>query len=176
LSFFKAIGALKGTDREGWKRAGIEEPESVAEHSYRCALMGLLLGKKLELDTCRLVELLLIHDLAEVKTGDITPYDGFTEGEKREMEREALETMCDHLAEPDRIKILKLWDEFETGESDEAKVARDIDVMERILQALEYGKKEKYDSKDLSEFIVQGKEEIETSKIQELVDIVSNKG
>lgn len=169
LPLFRAIGELKETDREGWKRAGVEEPESVAEHSYRSAVMGLLLGEKLDLDSCRLVKLLLIHDIPEIKTGDITPHDGLTEREKGEMEREALEAMCDHVEELDRNKILELWEEFETGESEEAKLARDIDVLERILQAVEYRAKEEHESKDLSGFIDQGIEEIETPEIEELV-------
>ncbi len=166
LELLRKVGGLKKIDREGWKRVGIEDVESVADHTFRSALMALFLSERFGLDTDRLVKMLLIHDLGEVETGDITPYEDFSKEEKRSMEREALEKLLDPIEEKE--ELVELWQQFETGEEKEAKVARDIDRLERILQAMEY--KEEYQEKDLSEFIVEGVNKFETQEIKELFD------
>src|SRR4051794_15354555 len=72
----EAIGRLKEIPRTGWLDRGIlaEETESVADHSYGVALLAWLLAPD-ALDRGRVVELALIHDLAEAVVGDVTPYD-----------------------------------------------------------------------------------------------------
>lgn len=70
LDLFRKAGVLKNTVREGWKRAGIDEPESVADHSFRAAFIALILGEEWDLDGFKLVKLLLVHDIAESVIGD----------------------------------------------------------------------------------------------------------
>jgi len=166
LELFKKLGALKRTDREGWKRVGIEDVESVADHTLRCALMALLLGERsgLEVDTSRLVKMLLIHDLGEIETGDITPHESISKEEKRKMEKKAIEKLFGSLEEKE--ELLELWWEFETGEDREAKIARDIDKLEMILQALDY--KEEYTEKDFSGFFPEREKGFETQEIREI--------
>ncbi|MBS3817561.1 MAG: HD domain-containing protein [Candidatus Thermoplasmatota archaeon] len=166
LELFERIGRLKSTDREGWKRVGIEDVESVADHSFRSAFIGLVLGERSGLDTDKIVKMLLLHDLAEVETGDITPHEGISKKEKRALEKGALEDLFDPIEEKEGL--IELWDEFETGQSMEAKVARDIDTLEMILQAVEY--QEEYPEKDLSEFIEEKEKGFETSQIENLVE------
>jgi len=166
ITLFKKIGELKRIEREGWKRADIEDVESVADHTCRSALIGLLLGKKLGLDTDRLVNMLLIHDLAEIETGDITPVESVSKEEKRDMEKEAIEKLLDTIK--DKEELVELWYEFEIGQDKEAKIARDIDKLEMILQAVEY--EEDYPEKDLSEFMCKGVEGFETHEIGRFLD------
>jgi len=164
--FFK-IGKLKRIEREGWKRFGIYNPESVAEHSFRAALIGLILGEKFELDAFQLVKLLLIHDLAEIETGDLTPDDYDTKKEKLSKEKKAIEDILNG-SKDENNNLVELWKEFEIGESQEAKIARDIDKLEMIIQALEY--KEEYPKKDISEFVVEGKKDIESPEIKKILN------
>ncbi|MEF8832533.1 MAG: HD domain-containing protein [Candidatus Thermoplasmatota archaeon] len=166
LEVFLKMGELKRTEREGWKRLGIDDPESVADHSFRAAFMALLLGEKFDLNSFRLIKLLLIHDLAEAETGDLTPHDYDTEKEKFEMEKKAVESIFNKF--DDETSIVGLWKEFEIEKSQEAKIARDIDKLEMILQALEY--REEYPDKDLSEFIHEGKKKIKSQEINEILD------
>ena len=72
----EAIGRLKEVPRTGWldRDIPVEETESVADHSFGVAMLAWLLAPD-ELDRLRVVELALIHDLAESVVGDVTPYD-----------------------------------------------------------------------------------------------------
>lgn len=92
-SALSQIGQLKETVHKGWLRHQIPQPESVADHSFRMAIIGLILGPQLGVDTSKLVQLLLVHDLAESDptVGDITPFDGVSREDKAQREREAIE-------------------------------------------------------------------------------------
>ncbi|MFL5542881.1 MAG: HD domain-containing protein [Longimicrobiaceae bacterium] len=100
LRFFHLAGRLKDTPRAGWALRGVERPESVADHSWRTALLALVLARRADppLDRERAVALALAHDLAEALVGDITPYDGISADEKRRREREAMARLADRAA------------------------------------------------------------------------------
>ncbi len=131
-----AAGALKRLRRAGWIRVGIPEPESVADHSFRLALMALLFGSRLGLNVEKMVHLALIHDLAEARTGDLTPADRVTSSEKRERERVAFGQIVEKL--PEGLVLDDLWREYESEASPEARIVRQLDKLEMALQALEY--------------------------------------
>lgn len=170
VELFRKIGILKRTEREGWKRLGIDDPESVADHSFRAAFMALILAEEFKLDGFKLVKLLLIHDIAESEIGDITPQDSISNREKFDKEEKVIEEMSGFLEND--LNLLDLWKEFETGESREAKIARDIDTLERTLQVLEY--EEEYPEKDFSEFLIEGEKELESSEIRQLLQDILN--
>lgn len=70
-------------------------PESVADHSYRAAVLAMALPPGLDRDRC--VKMALLHDLAESMVGDITPSCGVTTEEKHGRERvrpRVLSTPC----------------------------------------------------------------------------------
>ena len=76
--FAHRIGRLKSIPRAGWLHRGVpaEQTESVADHSFRVAVLAWLASAEIEsLDRDRVIRLALLHDLAESITGDITPYD-----------------------------------------------------------------------------------------------------
>jgi putative hydrolases of HD superfamily len=73
---FNLAGRLKQLKRQGWVDRGVEQPESVADHSYRLALMTMVIASRdPEIDASRAVRLALVHDLPEALAGDITPFD-----------------------------------------------------------------------------------------------------
>lgn len=166
LQLFRKVGGLKETDREGWKRVEIKEPESVADHSFRASFIGLMIGEKYGLNTSKILKFLLLHDVSEIITGDVTPEEDFTEKEKLNRERDALEQIFEGI--DDKETFLELWEEFVRSESKEAKIANDIDKLEMALQAVEYG--EKFPNKDFSEFTETAKESIETEEIKNLFE------
>jgi putative hydrolase of HD superfamily len=138
LRILSQAGRLKELARAGWVREGVPRPESVAGHSFRTALLALALGPELEADTGKLVRMLLVHDLAESDpaVGDITPRDGVPPEEKHRRERAAMERLCAPL--PNGAEMLGLWQEYEEGRSPEARLAKQLDVLEMALQAAEY--------------------------------------
>ena len=74
LTFFKLSGELKKQIRTGWLvKAKIDQPESVADHVFRTALIAMIIGPLKKLDLCKLLEMAILHDLDEVITGDLLP-------------------------------------------------------------------------------------------------------
>ena len=75
IDFLTLTRSLKTTKRTGWVRQGVHHPESIADHMYRMSLMAMISSYgDGTLDTNKCIQLALIHDLAESKVGDITPF------------------------------------------------------------------------------------------------------
>lgn len=132
------INALKGLYRQGWLKRDLCEArcESVADHSFSCAMLVLLLAgrppfEQLDRDKC--LRMALIHELGEVYAGDITPVDGISLEEKHRMEEESLAKVLDGLSVAG--ELTELWEEFEAGTSAEARFLRQIDRLELGFQA-----------------------------------------
>lgn len=137
LRFFHLAGRLKETPRAGWALRGIAAPESVAEHSHRVALLALVLAPRTErLDAARCVAMALVHDLAEALVGDITPFDDVDADEKRRREEEAMRRLA---AVAGDDGLLGLWREYAAAETPEACFVKELDKLETVMQAAEYG-------------------------------------
>jgi len=169
LKFFIEVGKLKKMPRKGWVINQIKNPESIAEHIFRSALMGWILGeKKRGLDKEKLIKMALVHDLCEVYAGDTTPYDSilpknkkalqalmktwprFTDKEKKKKfqakykkEKKALDKLTSKLPLHFKKEIRNLWLDYEKGLTPEGRFFQQADRMENFLQALEYWKKYK---------------------------------
>jgi putative hydrolase of HD superfamily len=123
---------LKELKRAGWVRVGIPDPESVAAHSWGVALLALLRCPP-EFDRGKLLAMAVLHDLAEVRVGDLTPNDGVPREEKHARERAAMHAMLAH-----RPDLLALWEEAEACATPEARFLKALDRAEMGLQALRY--------------------------------------
>lgn len=69
--FFYEAGTLKNARRTGWWMAGITQPESVAEHSWRTSLIASIIAKLEGADPARAAFLAVWHDTQESRTGDM---------------------------------------------------------------------------------------------------------
>ena len=140
LEGFFELSHLKQLYRQGWLRRGIpnQRCESVAEHSFSVAVLALWLGQAYypHLDLDRVMRMALLHDIGEVYAGDIIPSDQVSEAEKHQLERASLEKVLGKL--PTSQEYLELWQEFERGESPEARFVRQVDRLEMGLQARIY--------------------------------------
>lgn len=120
---------LKDIDRTGWVRAGVSNPESVAAHSWGMAVLALRLCPN-HLDISKVIQMCLVHDLAEIIVGDLTPHDDIKGDEKHNLERDGM------------LKIAPQWinlfDEYEQGTSQEAQFVKTIDKLDMGLQAMHY--------------------------------------
>jgi len=125
---------LKDVKRAGWVRAGHPAPESVAAHSWAVSFLALLRCPP-GLDRERLLVMAILHDLAEVTVGDITPHDGVSPAEKHAREAAA---MADLLA--DRPDLLATWQEAEARQSPEARLLKQLDLLDMKLQAEHYSR------------------------------------
>lgn len=150
IDFLTLCHSLKTTKRAGWVKREVENPESISDHMYRMGLMALISSDIPGVNRDKCVKMAIVHDIAEAIVGDITPSDGISKMEKSRREKEAIDHMCNLLGGGSRAKeIYDLWMEYEESSSLEAKIVKDFDKVEMILQALEY---EKEQGKDLEEF------------------------
>lgn len=168
-------------------RRGIPQPESIADHSFRVALFALVASSSSSsssssstsatstttkpLDASRAIKIALVHDLAEAIVGDIAPGDNVPKEEKARREAEAMAEMRRMLENGGSgcettigAEVESLFEEYEKRESPEAKLVKDCDKLEMLLQAVEYeredraeeaeegGEGEKKPPLDLSEF------------------------
>ncbi|PWN33788.1 uncharacterized protein FA14DRAFT_161470 [Meira miltonrushii] len=151
LEFMHTVENLKTKKRTGWYHHRIEQPESIADHMYRMAVLSMLLPDH-NLDIGKCVQLCLVHDLAEALTGDITPLDKVTKEEKLRREREAIKEIVEGQLAGCKAgkRIEDLWNEYEDRKTIESKTVKDLDRFELALQSYEYEKR--YKTTDLQPF------------------------
>lgn len=139
IGFFHEIGKLREVERKGFVVCGIKDAQSSAEHSFRFAVMAMILGEGRSIDVNKAIRMALVHDMAEARIGDIITWKAFEMGEKEKLakERKALEDITKPLGKEGQ-EILKLWEEFEFGDTPEARFAKEIDKLEMVFQAFEY--------------------------------------
>lgn len=161
------VNRLKNLYRQGWLRhLPPEKCETVAEHTYATALTAWLIAAQTfpELDQDKVLKLALLHDLAEIYAGDITPTDGVSAEEKERREAAAMARICSPL--PDAHQWRVLWDEYRNGSSAEAQFVKQIDRLEMALQAQVYQLQE---GADLSEFFRSAEQDIRWPELRALL-------
>jgi putative hydrolases of HD superfamily len=155
VEFCKVIDKEKFIQRHTYLTGG-ERFENDAEHAWHMAVMALLLSDYAneKVDVLKVVSILLIHDLVEVYAGDTFAYD--EEGKKSQREREvaAADRLYVQLPEDLGKKLRSLWDEFEAGETPEAKFAHTLDNFQpMMLQSATHGKAWREGGRRLSEVL-----------------------
>jgi putative hydrolase of HD superfamily len=151
----KEILSLKNVLRTGWVRAGIPSPESVAAHSWGMSMLALKLAPK-ELDLARVLSLCIVHDIPEVRVGDLTPHDDTST--KAADELKAMTEMA-----PEWVA---LFEEYEQGKTPEAKFVKQLDKLDMALQAERY--QDEY-GLSLGEFIESARLRIDDENLQNLL-------
>ena len=151
LDLFIEAGNLKKLPRTGWLLRGVSNPESIADHSYRVALITLFLADELkakgvEIDVERALKIALLHDLAEARVTDIPLTAQYYLDKGRAEKKAAMELF---IKTPNPKEYFRLWREYEEGLSLEGRLVKFADKLEMLIQALEY---EKAGFRNLDEF------------------------
>jgi putative hydrolases of HD superfamily len=167
LKFSLIAGKLKSLRRTGWIQSGIKDPESVADHSYRLALLAMVLAPSLKLDQLKVIKMSLIHDLGEAEIGDIVTRSGRkildNLPDKIRRERIAIKKI---LSLVDKGEYLSLFDEYEEDKTKEAKFVKQLDKLEMAIQAYEYEKKQKV---DLGMFFIHTNEVVKDPELRKIL-------
>ena len=152
---------LKELERAGWVRHGIAQPESVAAHSWGVAWLVLVLLPP-HLDRERALAYAVLHDLPEVRVGDLTPADGVPPLEKVTRERVAAQSLLS-----DRPDLLALWESYEAQDDPEARFVHELDRLDMALQAVRYSSSR---GPVLTEFLDSAARAIHTPELRRLMD------
>ena len=143
FAFILEIDKEKNILRTTLKSDGVSR-ENDAEHAWHMAIMTLLLAEHAEepIDVLRTISMLLIHDLVEIDAGDTYAYDEAGKATQRERELAAADRVFSMLPPDQGEKMRILWDEFEAGETPEARFAAAMDrIQPMMLNAATDGKK-----------------------------------
>lgn len=142
INFYLLATKLKYKIRSGWdnKHWNIkgDRLESVAEHIYGTCILAIGLDSEfnLDIDLNKVIKMLVIHELGEVLIPDITPFDGITKEEKKQVEHVAFKEVLGSLIKTD--ELYALFAEFDAEKTVEAKVAHYCDKLEADIQAKVY--------------------------------------
>lgn len=165
VGFAINAGRLKRTPRTGWAVRGLVG-ESVADHTYRTALLASLISSMVELqvDRAKLLEMALIHDLAEAYMGDWDHETTAIVGRhtKRALEERVVSNMLSELPKNASARLRAVWKEYEANQSLESKIVRLADKLEAAIQALEYHRSGM--SREIYNMFLRNLEELELPK------------
>lgn len=136
--FFEYGLKLKSTKRAGWiNKVGVNDPESVADHSYSTCLVSMVLSDLLRLKTEKVLKMAILHDLAEAIIGDYMPGE-IGKKSKYDLEQSAMELIFQSLPSSVRIKYHKIWEEYSQNRTRSANLVHMVDKLELALQAKQY--------------------------------------
>ena len=131
LDILRVAEKLKCNTRHCYTSTG--RHESVAEHSWRIALMAMLIAPEFpEADMNKVIRMCLIHDLGEAFTGDIPAFDK-TEADTHK-EEALFDAWVKTLPEDAREEFTALLTEMNALETQEAKIYKALDKVEALIQ------------------------------------------
>jgi putative hydrolases of HD superfamily len=135
VSFIKEIDKIKYIQRKT-KLFNSNRPENDAEHSWHLAMMIIVLAEHSDtpIDVLKVIKMVLIHDIVEIDAGDTFIYDTQNSHTNTDNERMAAKRIFGLLPKEQADELIAIWEEFETGETNEAKFAKSMDRFEPLLQ------------------------------------------
>ena len=130
IHFLNQIEKLKCNTRHSWTSSGRQE--SVAEHSWRVAVMAMLCADEYPgLDINKVIKMCLIHDFGEAITGDIP---AFLKTAQNELDEDvAVTRLLSALPADIQTELQSLFDEMNARETPEAKLFKSLDNLEALV-------------------------------------------
>jgi putative hydrolase of HD superfamily len=133
-AFLLELDKLKNILRQSYLTEGARR-ENAAEHSWHLAVAALLLTEHADaaVDQCRVLKLLLVHDIVEIDAGDTYCYDATAIAAQAARERQAATRLFGLLPDDQAGELRALWEEFNAGMTAAACFAQ---VLDRLLPLL----------------------------------------
>jgi len=137
FEFIIEVEKLKAVTRRT-KPIGLDRYENSAEHSWQIALLALVLKDFADeaVNVEKVIKMLLVHDICEIDADDVFFFDETGRAEAKEKEMRAVKRIFGILPEEKGKELFEFWNEFENGDSAEARFARAIDRVMPVLQNL----------------------------------------
>ncbi len=135
IEFIKEIDKIKFIFRKT-KLISSNRNENDAEHSWHLAMMAMVLAEHANepIDLLKVMKMVMIHDIVEIDAGDIFIYDSTKNHTNTEEELKAAKRIFGLLPEEQAQELIALWEEFEAGETADARFAKAMDRLEPLLQ------------------------------------------
>jgi putative hydrolase of HD superfamily len=135
IAFLVEIDRLKHVLRRT-SLIGGERRENTAEHSWHVTMIALVLAEysNVPVDLQRVIKMLLVHDIVEIDAGDTFAFDVTGYLDKAERELIAADRIFGLLPGDQERELRGLWNEFEAGETPEARFAN---MADRLMPALQ---------------------------------------
>lgn len=137
LDFISEAGMLKQTRRSGWSVLGIKDAESVAEHSFRCAVIGYLLAYMEKVSAYKVLMMTLFNDMHESRITDLHKM-AQRYLDALQIESKAFSEQVRSLPEGMKKELSGSRSEYIRQKTRESIIARDADILECLIQAKEY--------------------------------------
>jgi putative hydrolases of HD superfamily len=138
IQFILEIDQLKLVLRQTLLTDGSRR-ENSAEHSWHLAIMAIALAEYAPnpINLLRVMQMALIHDLVEIDAGDTFCYDTQGNQSKAEREQQAADRLFGLLPSGQRAFFREVWDEFEAGDTDDARFAKALDCLQPFLHNMQ---------------------------------------
>jgi putative hydrolases of HD superfamily len=135
IEFIKEIDKIKYIQRRT-KLFNSDRHENDAEHSWHLAMMAIVLAEysNKPINVLKVLKMLLIHDIVEIDTGDVFLHYTIQNHDNTEEETIAARRIFGILPLKQAEELISIWEEFEAGETNEAKFAKAMDRFEPLLQ------------------------------------------
>ncbi|MDM1817927.1 HD domain-containing protein [Serratia ureilytica] len=137
IQFLMEIDKLKGVQRRT-KVLGTQRQENSAEHSWHFAIAAMSLAPYAgdDVDIQRVIQMALLHDIVEIDAGDVLVYDLAARAAIHDQEVAAARRLFGMLPQTQREYFTALWQEYEDGESADARFALLLDRTMPMLMNL----------------------------------------
>ncbi|MFC1646493.1 HD family hydrolase [Candidatus Omnitrophota bacterium] len=164
LDLICEAGLLKRIKRSGWWVLGIKDGETVAEHSFRCAVIGYAIAKMEGVFPYKVLMMTLFGDLHEARISDLHKM-AQRYVDYQNVEDKASSEQIKYLPKNIRSEMAQLHKEYRAQKNRESIIARDADILECLIQAREY---QEHGFKQADKFLKKAPEYLKTRSARRL--------
>ncbi len=170
LQFITEAGMLKRVRRSGWWVLGIKDVETVAEHSFRCAVIGYIIAVREKVNPYKVLLMTLFNDIHEARINDLHKMaQRYIKVQKAEDEAFAEQTA--RLPGPLKNELCAIRAEYRKQKTAASIIARDADILECLIQAKEY---DEHGFKEAPKFMRKAPASLKTKSAKELWSLAKN--
>ena len=164
VNFIAEAGMLKRVRRSGWWVLGIKDPETVADHCFRCAVIGYIIACMEDVAPYRVLLMTLFNDIHEARINDqhkmAQRYMDFQKAEDK-----AFSGQIEVLPKKMKNELSGMRAEYTRQSTKESVIARDADILECLIQAKEY---QEHGFKEAFRFMKKAPEKLRTKSAKSL--------